>query len=338
MAIKTWAVILIAIITFAAGGGVGYFVKPGPEIPHKHFEGIKIHILLGGPTGDPFATIQYNGARAAQQDLGCDVVYKFGDWSPETLLRQFKESIAEGPDGIATHGYPGPESMGPLIDEAFQKGIIVTTFCNDLPPIEQKYKDKGMGYAGSVMYTAGWTLAKAAVERCGLKPGDRAMVYGLLWYGPIRSQRTKACIDALNDSGLIVDYVEISPEVNADPSLGIPVVTSYIASHPDVKLIITDHGAITAAIPTYFKTAGIKPGQIYGAGFDMSAPIIDGIREGYITVVLDQQPYLQGYLAILQICMAKKYGFTGLHIDTGAGLVDKTNVEFVAKLVEQQIR
>lgn len=329
---------IIAIILVVISFGIGYIVKPVPEIPPKPFEGIKVHILLGGPTGCPFATIQYNGALAAEEQLGCSVVYKFGDWSPETLLKQFKESIAEKPDAICTHGYPGPEAMGSLIDEAEGKGILVTTFCNDLPEIEAKYKDKGFGYAGSIMYTAGYSLGKAAAERSGLKPGDRAMVYGLLWYGPIRSQRTKSAMDALEDYGLTVDYVEISPEVNADPSLGAPVVAGYVSAHPDVKLIITDHGGITAALPMYFDTAGTKPGQIHGAGFDMSEPIVEGIRSGYITVVLDQQPYLQGYLAVLQVCLHKKYGFTGLHIDTGAGLVDKNNIEFVAELVEQKVR
>jgi len=54
--------------------------------------------------------------------------------------------------------------------------------------------------------------------------------------------------------------------------------------------------------------------------------------------VLDQQPYLQGYLPIVQICLTKKYKFAGLHIDTGSGFAHKDNIEVLAELAEKQIR
>jgi len=54
--------------------------------------------------------------------------------------------------------------------------------------------------------------------------------------------------------------------------------------------------------------------------------------------VIDQQQWLQGYLPILQICLAKKYNFSGLHIDTGAGFANADNVEVLAALVEQGVR
>ena len=42
--------------------------------------------------------------------------------------------------------------------------------------------------------------------------------------------------------------------------------------------------------------------------------------------MIDQQPWLQGYLPILQLCLTKTYGFSGLHIDTGGGFADKGNI------------
>ena len=54
--------------------------------------------------------------------------------------------------------------------------------------------------------------------------------------------------------------------------------------------------------------------------------------------MIDQQPWLQGYLPILQICLSKTYGFSGLHIDTGGGFVDKSNIDLVAPLAEKEIR
>jgi simple sugar transport system substrate-binding protein len=86
------------------------------------------------------------------------------------------------------------------------------------------------------------------------------------------------------------------------------------------------------------KAAGKKPGDIYTAGFDLAPATVAALRGGWTTLVIDQQPWLQGYLPILQICLTKTYGFSGLHIDTGGGFVDKNNINFLAPLAEKEVR
>jgi simple sugar transport system substrate-binding protein len=253
------------------------------------------------------------------------------------MVAQFKDAVARRPDGIAIMGHPGVAAFAPLVDEAAAKGIIVTSQNTTLPAIEDKYKDKGFGYVGQELYPSGVMLAKGAARRAGLKKGDRAMVWGLIGQ-ETRGLRSKGCVDALEEMGVEVDYIEISDEINSDASLGTPVMASYVATHPDVKLVITDHGALTATLGTYLRAAGKKPGDIYTGGFDLSAATADAIKEGWVGAVLDQQPWLQGYLPILQICLTKKYGFAGLHIDTGAAIIDKTNIDFVAPLAVEGIR
>jgi simple sugar transport system substrate-binding protein len=303
----------------------------------KHFAGIRIVFFPGGPPGGPFASVVYRGARDAEADLGCKVDYVWSGWIPEKMISQFKEAVAKRPDGIAIMGHPGPDAFSTLVDEAEAKGIIVTSQNTPLPPIEEKYKDRGFGYVGQELYPSGVMLAKGAIKRAHLKRGDRAMIWGLLSQ-PTRGLRTKGCIDALKEAGMTVDYIEISNAVNSEAALGTPVFAGYVSKHPDVKLIITDHGALTATAETYMRAARKGPDDIYIAGFDLSPATADAIKKGYTDLVLDQQPYLQGYLPILQICLTKKYGFAGLHIDTGAALIDKTNIDFVAPLAEKGIR
>jgi simple sugar transport system substrate-binding protein len=40
----------------------------------------------------------------------------------------------------------------------------------------------------------------------------------------------------------------------------------------------------------------------------------------------------------LQLCLTAKYGFSGLHIDTGGGFASADNVDFLAPLAEKEIR
>jgi simple sugar transport system substrate-binding protein len=299
----------------------------------------KVHIVFfpGGPEGGVFAVNVYNGAKQAEADLGCKVDYVWSDWDPQKMIQQFREAVATRPDGIAVMGHPGDEAFDPLIADAESKGIIVTSGNTQLPKAEARYAANGFGYVGADLYTAGHDLGAEAVKRFNLKKGDRAMVWGLLSQ-PTRGLRTKGAMDALKEAGLKVDYLEIDASTNKDPVSGVPTFAAYVSSHPDVKLVVTDHGGLTATAETYLKGAGKRPGAVNIAGFDLSPATIAAIKGGWTGLVIDQQEWLQGYLPILQICLTKVYGFSGLHINTGAGFVDKTNVDLVAPLAEQNIR
>jgi len=310
---------------------------PAPAADGAWCSGTKIVFFPGGSPGGPFATVVYNGAVAAAADLGADVEYVWSDWNPEKMVTQFVEAAATKPDGIAIMGHPGDVAFGPVVSDAREQGIIVTSQNTTLPELEAMYSSTGFGYVGAELYSAGWALGTEAVTRFGLGDGDKAMVWGLLAQAG-RGERTKGVIDALESAGMTVDYLEIDDTTNADASAGTPTFVGYVSANPDVKLVVTDHGALTASLETYLTTAGLGPDDVYAAGFDLSSATVEAIRGGWTDLVIDQQQWLQGYLPILQICLAHNYAFTGLHIDTGAGFAHKDNVDLLADLVGEQIR
>jgi len=319
----------------AAEPGATEGAAPGAE--GKWCAGTDIVFFPGGSPGGPFATVVYNGAVAAAADLGANVEYVWSDWNPEKMVTQFVEAAATKPDGIAIMGHPGDDAFGPVVDDARAQGIIVTSQNTTLPTIESKYSSSGFGYVGAELYSAGYALGSEAVQRFGLQAGDRAMVWGLLAQAG-RGERTRGVIDALESAGLVVDYLEIDDATNADAAAGTPTFVGYVSANPDVKLVVTDHGALTATLETYLTTAGLGPDDVYAAGFDLSSATVEAIRGGWTDLVIDQQQWLQGYLPILQICLTHNYAFTGLHIDTGAGFAYAENVELLADLVGRQIR
>lgn len=291
----------------------------------------------GGAPGGPFETVVYNGALAAAADLGANVEYVWSDWNPQNMVTQFAEAAATKPDGIAIMGHPGDDAFQAVVDDAVAQGIIVTSQNTTLPVLEAKYATGGFGYVGAELYAAGYALGAEAVKRFGLVEGDRAMVWGLLSQAG-RGERTRGVIDALEEAGLVVDYLEIDDATNADASAGVPTFVGYVSSNPDVKMVVTDHGGLTATMQTYLETAGLGPDEVHGVGFDLSPATVEAIRGGWTDLVIDQQQWLQGYLPILQICLTHNYSFTGLHINTGAGFAHADNVDLLADLVERQIR
>ncbi len=253
------------------------------------------------------------------------------------MITQFTQAVATKPDGIAVMGHPGDTAFDPLIDDAESQGIIVTSMNTQLPLAQAKYSAKGFGYAGAILYSAGYSLGQEAIKESGLKSGDKAFLWGLLSQAG-RGERTKGVQDALKAAGIVVIYQEIDDATNANASAGVPIFTGIMSKNPDIKMVITDHGNLTGTIQTFLEAAGKKPGDVFAAGFDASGNAVEAIQGGWLQLVIDQQQYLQGYFGVLQICLTHVYGFAGLQEDTGAGFVNKGNVDALAALVKQGIR
>jgi simple sugar transport system substrate-binding protein len=299
--------------------------------------GVKIAAFPGGPQGGVFANNVYNGFKQAEADLGPDVTYYFSDWDAAKLVSQGKEALATDVDGIATYGFGGEDAMGQLADEAFEKGIIFTTLNTELPDTFATYQADGSGFVGAINYNAGYDLGTKTVEVAGLAEGDEALVWGLVSL-PGRGDRTQGVIDAFEDNGVVVVYQEIDQATNADPQAGTPTFVGLLGANPGIKAVVTDHGGLTATLETYLTAAGKGADDVFGAGFDVSPATIAAIESGFTDLVIDQQPFLQGYLPILNICLTEKFGFSGLFVNTGAGFVTKDNVAAVAPLAEVEIR
>lgn len=334
---KAWLVLVLTILVVAAVAPLSHSNSVATAQDDKWCSDVDIVFFPGGPTGGTFATVVYNGAVQAAADLGANMEVVWSDWDPEKMVRQFVEAAATKPDGIAVMGHPGDDAFEAVIDDAVAQGIIVTSQNTTLDRIEAKYFGQGFGYVGAENYSAGYSLGQEAVKRSGVGEGDRAMVWGLLSQ-PSRGLRTQGVIDAFEEAGMIVDYLEIDSQTNAEPASGAPQFAAYVSANPDVKLVVTDHGGLTASIEVYFDAAGLGPDDVYAAGFDLSAATVEAIRGGWTDLVIDQQQWLQGYLPILQICLTEKYAFSGLHIDTGSGFAHADNIDILADLVERQIR
>ncbi|HEY5081624.1 MAG TPA: substrate-binding domain-containing protein [Bauldia sp.] len=330
------AVLVSAAAAALTVGGITAALAADPVA--KWCSGVKIAAFPGGPQGGVFANNVYNGFKQAELDLGPTVTYYFSNWDPNMMLTQIKQAIATKVDGIATYGFGGDDATDPLVDQAYAQGTIFTSLNTSLPAAQKKYSANGFGYVGAPNYAAGFALGAEAVKRANLASGDQVFVWGLKGQGGDRGQRTVGVIDAFTKAGAKVIYQEIDSATNADPNAGTATFVGVMKANPGIKIVVTDHGGLTSNVGVYAKAASIEPGKVFFAGFDMSPNTAQAIKDGYQSLVIDQQPFLQGYIPILNICLTKKYGFSGLDINTAGAFVDKTNVDAVAPLAAVEIR
>lgn len=297
-------------------------------------DGVKIRFFAGGAEGDAFASIVYNGAVQAAADTGADVDYIFSGWSSERMVQQLREAVAAAPAGIAMMGHPGNDAIMPLAQEASAAGIKMM-YQN--VPVDQVTAKFGGGYVGAQQNPQGRALGEEAVRRFGLKEGDVAIVLSD-WSQEERSQRELGTIQAFESHGMKVVKLQSPQELGTDPNTGIPVITAAITANPDVKLIAYPGGQPLGNAQTYMEAAGKGPGDIINIGFDTSPQIVEAFKNGWVQLTSDQQPFLQGYMPVLNLCQQVVYGLGAINVDTGAGFVTPENYEAVATLATEGLR
>jgi simple sugar transport system substrate-binding protein len=295
-----------------------------------------MYMQMGGNPGDGATLARQTGAAEAAAAFGVQLNEQFSAWAPETMINQFKEAVAAQPDCIEIMGHPGSAAFHDLVADAVGRGIVVTIGNSPMTDLQEEFGAQGTGYAGVDLYEGGKLTAEHMLAQ-GLQSGDEAMVYGVFSQAE-RGQSEKGLADTLEAAGLKVDRLEITQEANSDASLAVPVLVSYIQSHPNLKAIGTQHGGITSVLADTLQKSGKKPGEIIVGGIDLAPATIDGLQSGYVSATLDQLLYLQGFMPVLQCVMTKKYKMPGLSLNTGAGTVTPETIDELVELIDAGIR
>jgi simple sugar transport system substrate-binding protein len=262
------------------------------------------------------------------------VSFVFSGWQGERMVQQLREAIAAGPDGIAMMGHPGNAAILPLAEEAAAAGILMEYQNVDVEDVRAQF---GGGYVGANLYPQGVALGEEAVRRFGLGDGDAAIVVAN-WTQEERVARELGTVEALEAAGVRVIRLSSDTEMAGDPNLAIPLITAGLVANPEVKLIAYPGGAMLGNASVYMEAVGKAPGEIINIGFDTSPQIVEQFQGGWIQLTSDQQPFLQGYLPIVSLCMQKVLGLSPLNVDTGAGFVTPDNYEAVADLATRFLR
>jgi simple sugar transport system substrate-binding protein len=294
--------------------------------------GMTIYFQMGGNPGDTATLARELGARDAARVLKVKLIEQHAGWDPQKMLTQASEALAAQPDAIVVMGHPGTDAMTSFIGKAKAAGIVVVVNNDELPGTD-------LSYFGLDNFGAGRNLATLTIKNGNLKKGDKILLYGAFIENAPGNPVAKGVMAVLDEQGMKYDKLQWSNEAVADPSLAVPVLIAYLESNPDTKaIIVPGHGGITAVLAQVLKGAGKKPGEIVTSGFDISSAAMQGVKDGYITVVLDQQPYLQGFLPVVAAVLEKKYGLAGLNLNTGGGTLTKDNAAKLEPLVKVGIR
>lgn len=315
------AMVLLSSLIFAV-------TSTAPSNAGNWCAGVSISYFKGG-NSDSFSDILEKGARQAAADTGAKVTIIQSNWDFELMSQQFKEEIAKKPDAISFMGHSGDAAILTSAKAARKAGILVD-FSN--VPAPKSMAELNSGFVGANLTRMGNLLAARSIKDFKLKKGDQALVMG--GFGiPGRSDREDATVRTLEKAGLKVIKLDLKAlgDIAGNPSLLTPTFVATLKKYPKLKYI-NAAGPQLGAMKIYFDAAKIKPGQIKVSGFDLGPTVMQAFADGYVQLSADQEPFKQGYLPILSLCMAKVYGLSPSSVDTSSGFVTVDNYKTVAAL------
>lgn len=195
------------------------------------------------------------------------------------------------------------------------------------------FEKLGVGFVGQQFVEAGQVcgreIAKYAQERTGatsgvivagnFSPGNSALEQ--------RVQGIKLGVEAANKengtSFTVEDLVTSTDEAKAVATIDARYRRDPVAGW---AMSAFDHQFVAT-----WATSKNLVGKFGVGGFDLVGPVLTGIADGSIDFSLGQNPYAQGWVAASMVAMEIGAGFPACVADTGAEIVDKSNIDKIQK-------
>ena len=302
-------------------GGVGNY----PETPRWRFTFVN-HV-----TAHPFFTPTQYGLEDAAAILNVETQWTgSADAIVAEMVDATNAAISGQVDGIALSVTDASAFTAP-VDQALAAGIPVVSYNADGEP--DNPGTNRLAYIGQPLYDSGRQLAQRLLDT-GFTGGD--VVCFIATPGSLNIQpRADGARDVLEESGVDHTFTQIATGTDLAEELN--AIESYLLGNPGATGLLAVDGGSTDALGKIVDQLGLKERGAIAGGFDLQPGTLESVAGGSLDYTIDQQPYLQGFLPVLQLYLYHLSGGLVVPCDTNTSLSFVTG-DNVAQFVEQQSR
>ncbi|MFE3033978.1 substrate-binding domain-containing protein [Streptomyces canus] len=306
----------VTLLLLAGCSGAGGDSRLGTDSA-KGTDGLKIALITHGGEGDAFWERVRKGAEAAAAKDGVDLTYA-NDSDPAGQAQLVRDAIGDRVDGIAVT-LAKPAAMRAPVAAARAAGIPVVGLNSGI----DAWKSQGLlEYFGQDEIVAG-----AAV-------GDKLNTLKVKHALCVIHERGNVALEA-RCAGVKKTFGGETENLyveGTDPKAVDTVLTARLRQNPGIDEVVTLGAQFALDAVDSVKAAGSRARV---ATFDLNNDLVKSVRAGDVQFAVDQQPYLQGYLAVDSLWLYRTNGnISGggvAPVLTGPALVTRTNVAAVAK-------
>jgi simple sugar transport system substrate-binding protein len=278
---------------------------------------MRVVLITHGGRGDTFWDRVQKGARAAAAKDGIELTYA-NDSDPAEQAQLVRDAIHDKVDGIAVT-LAKPQAMKGPVAEARAAGIPVVGLNSGI----DAWRSQGLlEYFGQDESLAG----RAVGDKLDALGAKHALCV-IHERGNVALEARCAGVKKTFTGQTEMLYVEGTDMDAVDAS-----VTARLRQDPTIDEVVTLGAQFALAAVASVKAAGSRA-EI--ATFDLDKDLVTAVRDGSVQFAVDQQPYLQGYLAVDALWLYRTNGnLSGggvAPVLTGPAFVTKTNVAAVAR-------
>lgn len=289
-------------------------------------EGAKIFVI-GGKADDPFWSIVKRGAEDAGKVVeaqGGSVTW-LGPQNYDNLGADaadlIRNAIAQKADAIV-----GPDWVPEAMDEAFKAVIAakIPLIIYNAGGLEAADRLGALNYVGSDNYLAG----VAAGEYFGKHDLKKLVCVNTLPGAENLRDQCKGMTDGVIKQGGSGETLPLPMSTFGNPTAVAEALKAYLVQHPDIVGVYTI-GNVDANSAAIAITQAGAADRVKLGGVNMDQTILDNIKAGKQMFAIDQQGYLQGFLAVSMLNSYFNYGLNiaSRPILTGPGIIDAANVD-----------
>jgi simple sugar transport system substrate-binding protein len=310
------AIAASATMVLAACSGGGKSESSAPAGGAAAEKTMTVIMVTHQAPGDTFWDRIRKGAEAAAAKDGVDFQYT-NDPDATKQAQLIQAAIDKKPDGIAVTD-PNTGAIGDAIKKAVAAGIPVSMFNAGG---DDALGLGAIGYFGQSESDAGFAVGKKAADE-----GAKHVLCVIQEQG--QSQLEARCDGVTKGAaGANVERLYVN---GRDDSAVTSNIQAKLSADKTIDYVTTLGAQFALDAGKAVQSAGssAKVGT-----FDTNEELIKAIQDGSVTFAVDQQPYLQGYMALDSIWLYKTNGNTlggGQNVATGPAFIDKSNVDSVA--------
>lgn len=274
-------------------------------------------VMVCHVTTNVFFTPTQNGAADACKLLGCSFTWTGSATSNVgEMVNSINSAVTAKADGIAT-SLIDPHAFNNPVQSALKAGIPVVAYNADEPQTGR------LAYIGQDLYVSGQQMGQHIVD---LLPngGQIALFIATPGAANIQPRIDGAKNTLASHSNIKYDVVATGAAVPAE----LTVINSWATGHPSAKGMFAVDAGSTQGIAQTIHKQGLRSKGWVGGGYDLTPITEQLLAAGEIDFTIDQQPYLQGFLPILELYMYNaSQGLSGIaEVDTGLKFLDKKTV------------
>ncbi|HWK28314.1 MAG TPA: sugar ABC transporter substrate-binding protein [Solirubrobacter sp.] len=333
MRVNRWraaAVVAVAVpLVVAACGGESNDDQPSSA--RAASADLRLYAVIHGNANDLYWAQFRKGVEDASKQVGVTTkLLATEQFSVQKYVDLLNSAIAAKPDGLIA-SIPDVKAADEPLRRAVAGGIpLVTVDSGDPRPRDQRIPylqliGNDNGLAGRA--AAERILAERKPKRAAC-PIHEAGNTGL-------EARCQGFIEVMKAAGVPVDKFEISA---TNPTEATETVRSYFKSHPDTDAIMTMGPPPGQEVITALDEQKLT-GKVMHVGNVLTPELLQAVIDGKLLALIDFQPYLQGYLAVVNTALYVRHGLIPNN-DTyvSGGVVDKSNAAQAKAGVEAGIR